>query len=588
MGCTKRICEKLVLFRAKKLGLDYVAVRFGNVFGSRGSVVPIFENLIAQGKPLTVTHPEVNRFFMSIPEACFLVLQAAQMGKSGHMYVLDMGEPLKIVDVARKILELRGKTEAEHPIVFTGLIKGEKVSEELFYDYESVQPSAHPEILYSTTSLQDEETLFFHSRVALLIRAAQKGEESESLSLLKLLVKELEQDRVYEEPKKSSWPFFEDDEVDAASSVLREGKVNYWTGNEGTTFEKEFKEYVGSNHAVAVSNGTVALELALYGLQIGNGDEVIVPCRTYIATASCVVARGGTPVVADIDQDTGLVTRETVEAVWTPKTRAIIVVHVGGWPCEMDPILEFAKEKNLKVIEDCAQSHGATYKGRQTGSIGDVGCFSFCQEKIMTSGGEGGMVCTNDEKVWKLMWSYKDIGRDYDAVFNSTHPPGFRWLTYTFGTNFRMTEMQAAIGRIQLRKLDSWVNKRRRLGALIEKKMAQIKHVKFPVAPDHIKPAYYKFYCFLDLQALNSGWTRQRICDETQKRGGIVMSGSCCEIYREKCFTEELMPKHGSLPGASLLGENSLMMVCHPTLSAVEVEQNTDIVIQVLKEALKP
>ena len=257
------------------------------------------------------------------------------------------------------------------------------------------------------------------------------------------------------------WPHYEDDEVEKVTSLLKSGKVNYWTGDEGRQFETEYAQYLGRKHAVAVANGTVALELALYALGIGSGDEVIVPSRTYIASASCAVMRGALPVVADVDSISQVLTVQTITAALTNKTKAIVVVHLAGWPCAMDEIMALANERGLFVIEDCAQAHGARYNGKPVGAWGHVAAFSFCQDKIMSTGGEGGLIALDDELLWKKAWAYKDIGRSYDAVYNKEHAPGFRWLTESFGTNWRLTEIQSAIGRIQLRKLDDWILKRR-------------------------------------------------------------------------------------------------------------------------------
>jgi len=280
------------------------------------------------------------------------------------------------------------------------------------------------------------------------------------------------------------WPYFERDEINAVVAVLKSGKVNYWTGDEGRLFEKEFAAFAGCNHAVALANGTVALELALYALGIGPGDEVIVTSRTFIASASCVIMRGATPVMADIDPVSQNITAETIKAAITPKTKAIIAVHLAGWPCDMDPILKLAKKHSLKVIEDCAQAHGATYKGRPVGSMGDAGAFSFCQDKIMTTGGEGGMLTTNDEEVWRKAWEYKDHGKGYDAVYNRRHSPGFRWLHESFGTNLRMTEMQSTLGRTALAKLPTWVATRRRHAGILNSRLSQLEALRTTIPPE--------------------------------------------------------------------------------------------------------
>jgi len=254
----------------------------------------------------------------------------------------------------------------------------------------------------------------------------------------------------------SPWPSFTAEEADAVQRVLLSNKVNYWTGTECREFEKEFAAWCGSDYAIALSNGTLALDVALRGLGVGPGDEVVVTPRTFIASVSCVVNAGATPVFADVEPDSGNISAATIARVLSPRTKAVVAVHLAGWPCDMDPIMALARAHGFAVIEDCAQAHGARYRGRSVGSIGDVGAWSFCQDKIMSTGGEGGMVTTNDEALWRTMWAYKDHGKSYAAVYERTHAPGFRWLHESFGTNWRMLEVQAAIGRIQLRRMAQW------------------------------------------------------------------------------------------------------------------------------------
>jgi dTDP-4-amino-4,6-dideoxygalactose transaminase len=380
------------------------------------------------------------------------------------------------------------------------------------------------------------------------------------------------------------WPCFASDEVDAVARVVQSGKVNYWTGEEGRLFETEFAAFAGSRHAIALANGTVALELALYALGIGPGDEVVVASRTFIASASCVVMRGAVPVVGDVDRDSQNITADTVLAALTPRTRAIIAVHLAGWPCDMDPILELARERGLWVIEDCAQAHGATYKGRPVGSMGDVNAFSFCQDKIMTTGGEGGLLATNDADVWARAWGFKDHGKSYDAVYNRVHPPGFRWLHESFGTNWRLTEMQSALGRVLLRKLPQMVEQRRRLAAILTERFSQMPALRVTIPPAEIRHSYYKYYVFLRLEHLRRDWTRQRIIDAINAEGVPCFSGSCSEIYMEKAFPESMRPRR-RLPVAKQLGEIALMFLVHPTLSVSDMHDTANGVEKVLAVA---
>ncbi|WP_415890293.1 DegT/DnrJ/EryC1/StrS family aminotransferase [Neptuniibacter sp. SY11_33] len=375
----------------------------------------------------------------------------------------------------------------------------------------------------------------------------------------------------------SPWPSFTKEEADAVSEVLLSNKVNYWTGNQGRQFEKEFADFVGVNHAIAVSNGTVALDLALKGIGVSVGDEVIVTSRTFLASVSSIVTAGAVPVFADVDLDSQNITAETIRPVITSKTKAIICVHLAGWPCDMDPIMDLAAENNIKVIEDCAQAHGAKYKGRSVGSIGHVGCWSFCQDKIMTTGGEGGMVTTNDRVLWSLMWSYKDHGKSWKAIYEQQHPPGFRWLHESFGTNWRLTEMQSAIGRIQLSKLSEWQKSRFNNAKKIWNCAQKNKHLRVPVFnlkidSESTQPtlhAAYKCYVFVN----GSESDRDSIMQNIVSMGIPCFSGSCSEVYLEKAFDGTGFRPEKRLGNARKLGETSLMFLCHPTVAPDEIEK---------------
>jgi dTDP-4-amino-4,6-dideoxygalactose transaminase len=383
------------------------------------------------------------------------------------------------------------------------------------------------------------------------------------------------------------WPYFAEDEIQAAMQVLRSGRVNYWTGEEGRQFEREFAEFTGCKYAVALANGTVALEAALRALGVGPGDEVITTARTFIASASCAVAVGARPVIADVDRDSQNITAESIRAVLTQKTKAIVAVHLAGWPCEMEEILALAQQYGLKVLEDCAQAQGATYKGLSVGSMGDAATFSFCQDKIMTTGGEGGVLTTNDQNVWRRAWSYKDHGKDHDAVYVKKHPVGFRWVHESFGTNWRMTEMQSAIGRIALRKVPRWLETRRRFAGILNESLAEIPGLRITRPPAEIEHAYYKYYVFIRPEALRAGWDRDRIMQAIVAKGIPCSVGSCSEIYLEAAFARSRARKW-RLPNAKELGETSLMFMVHPTLSEQDIRDTCVAVRKVMLEAGEP
>lgn len=383
------------------------------------------------------------------------------------------------------------------------------------------------------------------------------------------------------------WPYYAPDEIEAVTRVLTSGRVNFWTGRECVQFEAEYAQYVGVRHAITLANGTLALELALYALDIGLGDEVVVPSRTFIASASCVVARGATPVVADIDPVSQNLTADTIRAVLTPRTRAIVAVHLAGWPCEMEPIMALAREHGLYVVEDCAQAHGARYQGRQVGSFGDVAAFSFCQDKIISTGGEGGMLLTNNTTLWEKAWAYKDHGKSYDAVFRREHAPGFRWLHESFGSNWRMTEMQAAIGRKQLGKLDEWVVKRQSHAATLQAGFSKIPGLRLTRVPVDVMHAYYRYYVFLDSCVLREDWDQTRVIEALNAEGVPCFSGSCGEIYKENAFVAAGLQPHKPLLVAQKLSNTSLAFLVHPTLSAQDMQDTCKAVHKVMCAAVK-
>ncbi|QEY23638.1 DegT/DnrJ/EryC1/StrS family aminotransferase [Neisseria animalis] len=385
----------------------------------------------------------------------------------------------------------------------------------------------------------------------------------------------------------SPWPSFTAEEAEAVSRVLLSNKVNYWTGSECREFEREFAAFAGTQYAVAVANGTLALDLALKALDIGAGDDVIVTPRTFLASASAIVTAGANPVFADVDLNSQNISAASIRAALTPATKAVIVVHLAGMPAEMDEIMALAEQHGLWVIEDCAQAHGARYRGKSVGSVGHIGAWSFCQDKIMTTGGEGGMVTTNDENLWQKMWSYKDHGKSYDAVYRREHAPGFRWLHESFGTNWRMTEMQAAIGRIQLKRMSQWLNRRQANAAALAATLARFDSIRLQHVPEHICHAQYKFYAFVRPERLADGWSRDRIVSELNEAGVPCYQGSCAEVYLEKAFDNTPWRPQSRLQNAVELGETSLMFLVHPTLTDEEIAFCQQEIAKVLTRATR-
>ena len=382
------------------------------------------------------------------------------------------------------------------------------------------------------------------------------------------------------------WPCFTEEEVAAVTRVLRSNRVNYWTGTECREFETEFARWAGTSYAVALNNGTLALEAALRALGVGPGDEVIVTPRSFIASASCVVSVGAVPVFADVDRDSQNLSAETIAAVLTTRTRAVIPVHLAGMPCDMDTILDVVRARDVAVVEDCAQAHGARYKGRMVGSIGDIGAWSFCQDKIMTTGGEGGMLATNRADLWSKTWSYKDHGKSWAAVSESVNAPGFRWLLESFGTNGRMMEMQAAIGRIQLRRLAASSAKRRANATRIWAAARALPGLRVLEIPDWAEHAAYRASVFVELDALRADWDRDRIAAEVSARGVPCYSGSCPEIYREKAFDGTGWRPASPLPVARDLGQTTLMFLVHPTLRPEDLDKTCEVLGEVMRRAV--
>jgi dTDP-4-amino-4,6-dideoxygalactose transaminase len=387
--------------------------------------------------------------------------------------------------------------------------------------------------------------------------------------------------------KFSPWPSFTKEEADKVSEVLLSNKVNYWTGKEGREFEKKFAAFADSKHAVALGNGTLALDIALKAMDIGAGDEVITTPRTFLASASSIVTADAKPVFADVDLNSQNITAESIDTVLTENTKAVIVVHLAGMPAEMDEIMALSKKHGFYVIEDCAQAHGAKYKGRSVGSIGHVGAWSFCQDKIMTTGGEGGMVTTNDEALWKAMWSYKDHGKSWDAIYNQEHSPGFRWLHTSFGTNWRMTEMQAAIGKIQLTRMKLWTESRQCYAKQLDEVASQFELIRLVEVPEYSEHAEYKHYMFIKPELLAEGWTRDRIVNEIVEAGVPCFQGSCSEVYLEKAFDDTGFRPKQRLVNAKELGETSLMFLVHPTLTSPEIDKSCVVLAKILKQAEK-
>lgn len=383
-----------------------------------------------------------------------------------------------------------------------------------------------------------------------------------------------------------TWPVFDEEQIAAVTELLRSGKVNAWTGPDVRAFEDEFAAHTGTAHAIAMANGSVTLDAGLRALELAPGDEVIVSPRSFVVSASCVLLAGGRPVFADVDPDSGNITPETIAAQISDRTRGIIPVHLGGWPCDMEGIMSLAARHGLWVIEDCAQAHGARIGDRAVGGFGTLGSYSFCQDKIISTGGEGGMIVTDDDMLYDRIWSFKDHGKDRALVFAPDPAPGFRWLHGAgAGTNLRMTGPSAAIGRVQLRRLPQWHDSRAANAARLARALGPSPALRVPLPPAGVTAAWYRFYAYLRPEALAPGWTRDRILAEAARRGVILYSGSCSEIYREATFADPANHPPAPLPVAAELGQTSLAFLVDPTWSATDLDQVSTTLLEVLSDA---
>ncbi len=385
------------------------------------------------------------------------------------------------------------------------------------------------------------------------------------------------------------WPSPGDAEAAAVESVVRSGRLNYWVGDQGRDLEASYAETLGRAHAIAVANGTLALELALRAFLIGPGDDVVVPARTFIATASAVVAVGARPVIADIDPDSGNMTATTLEAALTPATRAVIPVHLGGWPVDMEPLLAIARKHRLTVIEDAAQAHGGRYQGRPVGGLGShAAAFSFCQDKIIPAG-EGGILVLDDDDAYQRAWAYKDHGKSLEKVTAMAQAGGgstsYQWLVDGFGTNWRLSELPAALVRVGLERLDEWHGVRTRNALSLAEGLADVPGLTIPLPPAGTEHAFYRLYGRIRLEELSSGWTRDRITSAIGAEGVPVQYGTCAEIYRERAFLTAGLGPETRLAGACAAHESSIAFFVHPTLSESDIQDTVTATRKVMEAA---
>ena len=380
------------------------------------------------------------------------------------------------------------------------------------------------------------------------------------------------------------WPQFDEDERRAVAEVLASGRVNALVhGDRNRAFEAGFAALCEVDYAVAVTNGTAALELALHALGIGPGDEVIVPATSFFATTSCVVAVGATPVFADILPYALTIDPASVERMVGPKTRAILCVHLGGRPCEMAELERIASAHGLWLVEDCAQAHGARVDGRPVGGFGDAAAFSFCTDKIMSTGGEGGMVMLKSREHWRRAWSCKDHGKDPEKVRTPAVSKGFRYIHDSFGTNARMTEMQAAIGCVQLGKLPDWLERRRRNAATLTALLGSDDRIIVPEVPEGVEHACYRFYAVLDASLPERGIANSDVIALLVAQGIPAGSGSCPDMSLESAFAAPPR-RDGDLPAARDMGRRTIALPVDHLLGDADMARMAAALIGALDE----
>ena len=400
------------------------------------------------------------------------------------------------------------------------------------------------------------------------------------------------------------WPSFSEKTIQMVSEPLKTGKVNYWTGEIGVKFEKEWGKYNDAKYCITTTNGTSALHTAVSALGIGPGDEVICPSYSFIASSFCILQAGALPVFADTDES-HTIDPNDIENKITDRTKAILVVHLYGVICNMDPIIEIAKKYNLYVIEDCAQAHGGEYKGKKVGTIGDVGCFSFCQSKHFTTGGEGGAVITNNEDLYWECMSFRDHGYDVKERLRLLEmEKKLMYIHRRVGFNYRMTEMQSLIGLCELERFDTWnlPNRRRNGRFLIDALKDHPLVLHPPIDTEERKNAFWWAPFVIDTDRLKVPMKQFLAAIEAE---GVPVYGVLWpEMYKEKAYTERVGFGRLNYPfndpnarkidytkveckKAKWLSDRTLSFFCHPVYEIKHMEKYVEAFNKVAKVYMK-
>jgi dTDP-4-amino-4,6-dideoxygalactose transaminase len=385
--------------------------------------------------------------------------------------------------------------------------------------------------------------------------------------------------------QKKIWPNFSKNLISKVSNVIKSGKINYTTGKYGKKFEYEFSKYVGNKYSVAICNGTAALEVAIKSLKLPKRSEIIVPARSFFASASCIVNTGYTPVFVDVDLLTQNVCLKDLKKKINWKTKAIVCVHLAGLPCDMYGIKKIAKKNKIKIIEDCSQAHGASINNKQVGSFGDVSTWSFCNDKIISTLGEGGMISTNNKKIYEFCKRYINHGTVLKIEKNLDK---FIYSKDYFGTNLRITEIQSIAGLEQLKNLEKIQIYRDKVAKNYFDFISKYQKYFYSYYPSkEIKSAWYRFYFFVKINSKDDQKTRYKIIKDLKKKNLRCFTGSCPEIYLEKSFRKLKGFKQKRLKNCKILGETSIALDIDHTIRYHEHKENLLILKNVIEKILK-
>jgi pyridoxal phosphate-dependent aminotransferase EpsN len=607
MGATKRIAERLTLGLPEfcHAETDFRAVRFGNVLGSEGSVIPLFKRQLAAGQPLTVTHPDVTRYFMTIPEAVQLMLQAAALPEAaGRISMLEMGEAIRIVDLAENLIRLAGlEPYRDVQIVFTGLRPGEKLHEELSSDLESSYPTAVSKV--RITQVQETDGQSVAEGLLDLISTLGCGDQEVILDRLRTLVPE----SVAPLRRPTLTPALNGDREADHAGLLHEGQRNgspgarriwlsppHMSGRESSyvaeafatnwiaplgpqvdAFEQEFCAAIGAAHGAALSSGTAALHLALQLVGVGAGDEVFVSTLTFAASVNPIRYLGATPVFIDSDReswnmDPGLLREALAEHARAGRLpRALVLVHLYGQSADIEPILDACNDYGVPVIEDAAEALGATYRDRSPGTFGVFGAFSFNGNKILTTSG-GGM----------LVGDCADAIARARNLASQARDPAPHYEHSTIGYNYRMSNVLAGIGRGQLNVLQQRVAARRRNFEFYRKALGAIPGIEFmPEAP---WGRHTRWLSCCTVEPAKFGADREAV-REALEAANIEARPVWKPMHLQPAFRQ--FPVFGGSVGASLF-TNGLCLPSGSSMTSTELERVAGVIIDLFENCQRP